>query len=73
LPSTQPTEVALHELTLTELSVELTAKRVSSREIVDTLLERIAKADAKPHAFAEVYATEARALADALTPQSKEG
>ena len=30
--------MALHELTLTELSVELADKRTSSREIVDTLL-----------------------------------
>jgi aspartyl-tRNA(Asn)/glutamyl-tRNA(Gln) amidotransferase subunit A len=65
--------VALHELTLTELSVELTAKRVSSREIVDTLLERIAKADAKLHAFTEVYATEARALADAADTARSSG
>jgi aspartyl-tRNA(Asn)/glutamyl-tRNA(Gln) amidotransferase subunit A len=57
--------MGLHQLTLTELSVELTAKRASSREIVDTLLERIAKADAKLHAFTEVYAKEARVLADA--------
>jgi len=56
--------MGLHELTLTELSVELGAKRASSREIVDALLGRIAKADGKLHAFAEVYAKEARALAD---------
>ena len=57
--------MALHELTLTELSVELGAKRASSREIVDALLGRMAKADTKLHAFTEVYAKEARALADA--------
>ena len=57
--------MALHELTLTELSVELGAKRASSREIVDALLGRMAKADSKLHAFTEVYAKEARALADA--------
>ena len=57
--------MALHDLTLTELSVELAAKRTSSREIVDALLGRIAKADSKLHAFTEVYAKEARALADA--------
>ena len=55
----------LHTLTLTELSAGLAAKRFSSREIVDTLLGRIAKADGKLHAFTEVYATEAKALADA--------
>src|ERR1700730_2019071 len=57
--------MALHELTLTQLSVELTAKRTSSCEIVDSLLGRIAKANDKLHAFTEVYATEAKALADA--------
>ena len=50
---------------LTELGVELAAKRASSREIVDALLGRIAKANDKLHAFTEVYAKEARALADA--------
>jgi aspartyl-tRNA(Asn)/glutamyl-tRNA(Gln) amidotransferase subunit A len=57
--------MTLHNLTLTELSAELVAKRTSSREIVDALLARIAKADGKLHAFTEVYAKEARAFADA--------
>ena len=57
--------MALHDLTLTELAVELGTKRASSREIVDALLGRIAKADGKLHAFTEVYSKEARALADA--------
>lgn len=55
----------LHDLTLTELSAGLAAKKFSSREIADALLGRIAKADGKLHAFTEVYADEARALADA--------
>jgi aspartyl-tRNA(Asn)/glutamyl-tRNA(Gln) amidotransferase subunit A len=55
----------LHNLTLAELSAGLAAKRFSSREIVDTLLARIVKADGKLHAFTEVYTKEARALADA--------
>ena len=55
----------LHELTLTELGAGLAARRFSSREIVEALLARIAKADGKLHAFTEVYAAEARALADA--------
>src|SRR5437899_11942182 len=55
----------LHDLTLTELSAGLAAKRFSSREVVDALLGRIAKADAKLHAFTEVYASEAKTLADA--------
>jgi aspartyl-tRNA(Asn)/glutamyl-tRNA(Gln) amidotransferase subunit A len=55
----------LHTLTLTELAAGLAAKRFSSREIVDSLLGRIAKANDKLHAFTEVYATEAKALAQA--------
>jgi aspartyl-tRNA(Asn)/glutamyl-tRNA(Gln) amidotransferase subunit A len=55
----------LHELTLAELSAGLAAKRFSSREIVDSLLGRIAKANDKLHAFTEVYAAEAKALAQA--------
>jgi aspartyl-tRNA(Asn)/glutamyl-tRNA(Gln) amidotransferase subunit A len=54
----------LHDLTLTELAAGLSAKKFSSREIVDALLARIAKADGKLHAFTEVYAKEAKALAD---------
>lgn len=55
----------LHEFTLAELSAGLAAKRFSSREVVDALLGRIAKANDKLHAFTEVYAAEAKALADA--------
>jgi aspartyl-tRNA(Asn)/glutamyl-tRNA(Gln) amidotransferase subunit A len=55
----------LHELTLTELAAGLSARKFSSREIVDALLARIAKANGKLHAFIEVYAREARDLADA--------
>ena len=55
----------LHDMTLTELGAGLSAKKFSSREIVDALLARIKKADGKLHAFTEVYAKEAKALADA--------
>src|SRR5258708_6831312 len=55
----------LHDLTLTELAAGLAAKRFSSREIVDSLLGRIVKANDKLHAFTEVYAAEAKAIADA--------
>src|SRR5882757_5957250 len=55
----------LHTLTLAELAAGLTAKRFSSREIVDSLLGRIVKANDKLHAFTEVYAAEAKAIADA--------
>ena len=55
----------LHDLTLAELAAGLSAKHFSSRDVVDALLRRIAKADGKLHAFTEVYANEARALANA--------
>src|SRR5258708_13064157 len=55
----------LHTLTLAELAAGLAAKRFSSREIVDSLLGRIVKANDKLHAFTEVYATEAKAIANA--------
>ncbi len=54
----------LHDLTLSELSAGLAAKKFSSRDIVDALLARIAKANDKLHAFTEVYAKEAKAMAD---------
>jgi aspartyl-tRNA(Asn)/glutamyl-tRNA(Gln) amidotransferase subunit A len=57
--------MAIHEMTLTELSAGLAARKFSSREIVDTLLGRIAKADGKLHAFVDLYAKEAKDLADA--------
>ncbi len=57
--------MTLHNLTLTDLAAGLKEKRFSSREIVDALLARIARADEKLHAFTEVYATEACAFADA--------
>jgi len=56
--------MSLHDHTLPELAAGLTAKKFSSREIVDALLARIARADGKLHAFTEVYAREARAIAD---------
>ncbi|MFO1158095.1 MAG: amidase [Reyranellaceae bacterium] len=63
----------LHDLTLIELADGLAAKRFSSREVVDGLLARIEKADGKLHAFTEVYASEARALADAADAARRSG
>ncbi len=56
--------MSLHTLTLTELAAGLAARQFSSREIVDALLARIAKGNGKLHAFTEVYADAARAMAD---------
>lgn len=63
----------LHEMTLTALATGLSAKKFSSREIADALLARIEKADGKLHAFTEVYAREARALADAADTARSSG
>ena len=56
--------MSLTDLTLTELAAALGAKKTSSREIADAFLARIEKGDGKLHAFTEVYAAEARAIAD---------
>ena len=55
----------LTDLTLAAQAALLRRGECSSRDIVDAHLARIARFDAKLHAFAEVYAEEARALADA--------
>lgn len=56
--------MSLTDLTLTELGGVLVRKEASAREITDAFLDRIEKADAKLHAFTEVYAADARAIAD---------
>ena len=63
----------LHEKTLTELSAGLATRQFSSREIVDALLARIAKADHKLHAFVDVYGDEARTLASAADTARSSG
>jgi aspartyl-tRNA(Asn)/glutamyl-tRNA(Gln) amidotransferase subunit A len=63
----------LHSRTLTELAEGLSARRFSSRDIVDALLTRIDKADGKLHAFTEVYGKEAKALADAADTARRSG
>ena len=55
----------LTDLTLTEQSELLRTAQCSSRDIVDAHLARIDVLDHKLHAFVEVYADEARSLADA--------
>lgn len=55
----------LTDLTLLEQAELLRRAQCSSREIVDAHLARIDKLNGKLHAFVEVYAEEARALADA--------
>ena len=55
----------LTNLTLTEQAALLRRGECSSREIVDAHLARIARFDARLHAYVAVYADEARQLADA--------
>jgi aspartyl-tRNA(Asn)/glutamyl-tRNA(Gln) amidotransferase subunit A len=50
---------------LAALARQLARRETTSRAIVDACLDRIAAADGKLHAFIEVYARDARALADA--------
>jgi aspartyl-tRNA(Asn)/glutamyl-tRNA(Gln) amidotransferase subunit A len=50
---------------LTQLKDLLDRGELSSLELTESLLDRIARADGKLHAFVEVYADEARALARA--------
>ena len=57
------TTLPLHSLT--ELSALLARGEITSRELTDACLARIAALDAHLHAFIEVYADDARALADA--------
>ena len=54
----------LTNLTLAEQAALLRQGECSSREIVDAHLARIARLDARLHAYVEVYAAEARELAD---------
>ena len=61
----------LTDLTLAEQAELLRRGKSSSREIVDAHLARIEKLDGKLHAFVDVYAEEARALADAADVQRK--
>ena len=56
--------MTLHTLTLTELAAGLAARKFSSRDVVDALLDRIARGNGKLHAFTEVYADAARTMAD---------
>ena len=50
---------------LTQLKELLDRGELSSLELTESLLDRIGRADARLHAFVEVYADESRALARA--------
>ena len=59
------------DLTLLEQAALLRRAQCSSRELIDAHLARIEALDGKLHAFVEVYAAEARALADAADAARK--
>jgi aspartyl-tRNA(Asn)/glutamyl-tRNA(Gln) amidotransferase subunit A len=63
--------IDLTDLTLLEQAQLLRRGQCSSRGLVDAHLARIEALDAKLHAFVEVYAAEARALADAADAARK--
>ncbi|HZQ60616.1 MAG TPA: amidase family protein, partial [Casimicrobiaceae bacterium] len=64
---------ALSALTLVEQSALLRNGECSSRELVDAYLSNIERLDGKLHAFVDVYADEARQLADAADQARRSG
>lgn len=63
----------LAQLPLHALAARLKARSISPVDIVDTCLARIQKLDAKLHAFVDVFATEARAAAEAADKAIRSG
>ena len=57
--------IELADLTLTEQADALRRAHCSSRDLIDAHLARIDRFDGQLHAYVDVYAAEARALADA--------
>ena len=65
--------MSLNWQNLSDLQRLLKRRELSSQELVDTLLDRIARADETLHAFTEVHATQARALARAADEARSSG
>ncbi len=65
--------IDLADLTLAEQSGLLRTAQCSSRDLVDAHLLRIEQWDGRLHAFVDVYAKEARALADAADAARRSG
>jgi len=63
----------LADLTLTEQAEALRRGQCSSRDLIDTHLARIDRLDGQLHAYVEVYAAQARALADAADTARRAG
>jgi aspartyl-tRNA(Asn)/glutamyl-tRNA(Gln) amidotransferase subunit A len=60
-------------LTVHQLSTALRSRRLSSGELVNTLLDRIATHDHKLHAFVALYPEEARLAAEAADKAIRAG
>jgi aspartyl-tRNA(Asn)/glutamyl-tRNA(Gln) amidotransferase subunit A len=65
--------MALNWLNLSELQALLHRGELSSRELVDALLQRIARADGTLHAFTEVHEAQARTMAAAADQARSSG
>jgi aspartyl-tRNA(Asn)/glutamyl-tRNA(Gln) amidotransferase subunit A len=63
----------LAQLPVHALAAKLKARSISPVDIVDTCLERIERLDRKLHAFVDLFATEARAAAEAADKAIRSG
>lgn len=63
----------LHELSVSELSAELAARRASPVDVVESHLGRIAALDPRLQAFVEVYGADARLAAEAADKAIRSG
>ncbi|MDI9403962.1 MAG: amidase family protein, partial [Limnohabitans sp.] len=68
-----PALVAANPKPLAEICADVRAGRVTARSRVDAFLARIAAHDGEVHAFNEVHADAARAMADAIDAAVKSG
>jgi aspartyl-tRNA(Asn)/glutamyl-tRNA(Gln) amidotransferase subunit A len=64
---------ALHELSVSELSAGLTARRFSPVDVVEAHLARIAALDPRLHAFVEVHGADAKLAAEAADKARRSG
>src|SRR5215472_3666881 len=63
----------IHELSVSELSAAIAARRVSPVDVVDAHLSRIAKLEPRLNAFVELYGADARQAAEAADKAIRAG
>ena len=63
----------LHELSVSELSAGLAARRISPIDVVESHLARITALEPRLHAFVEVYGADARLAAEAADKARRSG